>query len=284
LYAEVREKFIEGWVPEDYYVYNLLPDLNPVSISGVSTIKSFDHRLFKGFSVEPLAVINSGVYYNHLQQEIDDAELNKIFENYNNEVVIKRDRGPSGGGITFKHSTKVKKSDFKKGYDYVIQPSVKQHKNINEVYQKSVNTLRIVTIIDRNQSTKELYTVMRFGMSGARNDNMITGGGFILFNEEGRAYPNAYDNLALSLGKKHPDTDYEFKNLWIPSFKEAIDCCKIAHKLFPYVRLIAWDVYIDESGTPKLIEWNAKKPGMWWWEALVGPLWSKTDLNFFHST
>jgi len=35
--------------------------------------------------------------------------------------------------------------------------------------------------------------------------------------------------------------------------------------------LIGWDVCINESGEPKLIEWNTHRPSFTWEDALFGP-------------
>jgi hypothetical protein len=39
----------------------------------------------------------------------------------------------------------------------------------------------------------------------------------------------------------------------------------------PYAAIIGWDVFINEEGAPKLIEWNAKNPFFWPVEARYGP-------------
>jgi hypothetical protein len=62
LYAEMRGEFIEGWIPDDYYTFLLIPSLNPETASQLSLAKSFDHTLFGDEVVRPLAVRVSGVF------------------------------------------------------------------------------------------------------------------------------------------------------------------------------------------------------------------------------
>ena len=61
-YTELREEFVEGWIPDDYYTFEMIPALNPRSIAHISNLKTFDHRLFKEFAIRPLAVRINGVF------------------------------------------------------------------------------------------------------------------------------------------------------------------------------------------------------------------------------
>ena len=37
LYSELRGEYIKGWVPNDFYVFEIIPAVNPVHISYLST-------------------------------------------------------------------------------------------------------------------------------------------------------------------------------------------------------------------------------------------------------
>jgi len=63
-YTELRGRFIEGWIPDDYYTLELIPRLNPRHLAMISTIKTFDHHLYDEFAIKPLAVRISGTYPN----------------------------------------------------------------------------------------------------------------------------------------------------------------------------------------------------------------------------
>jgi len=49
------------------------------------------------------------------------------------------------------------------------------------------------------------------------------------------------------------------------------------HQKNPYVRMIGWDVCIDEHGKPKLIEWNTHRPSYTWEDVLFGPFFLDND-------
>jgi len=273
VYSEIREEFLEGWIPEDIYAFHILPKTNPRPVALLSNIKTFDHRLFRGFSIDPLAIRISNQFFDSQHQKLKDSDFKKIMQIYNNEVVIKRDGAPSGAGVLFKQALDVKLEDFNPSFDYVVQPVVKQHKKLQEVYSHSINTIRIVTYFEDDGSITVKYHVLKFGLYGNRIDNVNAGGLFLIVDSDGNVSRNAFDKFGFKISERHPDTNYKFDELIIPSFKKVVGKCKQAHELFPYLKIIGWDVFIDEMGKPKLIEWNARHPDIWIDEALVGPLW-----------
>ncbi len=273
LYAELREEFIEGWIPEDYYSIEMIPQMNPRNIADISNLKTFDHRIFKEFAIEPLAVKINGRFYDYNQRPLDKNQLLELLRDYGDEVVIKKDLAPSGKDIIFKHSDNVTVQDFTGNQGYIIQPSVKQHKILKELHGASVNTLRITTFFEPSGTISVKHISLRFGIEGIRLSNIGAGGLFVFLDNNGTVISNAYNGVGLESGDVHPDSGLKYKELQIPSVKEAVSKCRAAHHQFPYLRFIAWDVYIDREGKPGLIEWNAWMPGIWENEALIGPLW-----------
>lgn len=274
LYTEIREKFVEGWIPNEYYTFELIPVWNPVKLSQLSVLKSFDHRLFGSFSIEPLVVRVSGQYYDSKHAPVTMHEAGEILRAHDSEVVIKKDFGPSGKGIIFTESKKVDTESIAKGFDIVIQPSVKQHKTLSDLYPHSVNTFRVFTHLDENGAVMVKAVILRFGVGGSRIDNIMSGGCYLPFSG-GSLGNTAYDGLGFETGEKHPDTGYRYDELDLPCIEKLISTCKEAHTLFPYLRFIGWDVSVDQSGEPKLIEWNANNPTIWRYEARVGPFWNQ---------
>ncbi|HLR36756.1 MAG TPA: sugar-transfer associated ATP-grasp domain-containing protein [Chitinophagaceae bacterium] len=270
-YTEIREDFKEGWVPNDYYKFELIEKLNPRPISMISTIKSFDHRLFNGFMIDPIAVKISGCFYDHKQKRLKKQHLLDLLKSVDREMIVKIDGGPSGKGHLFITSGEVDVTVFEDITDCVIQPVVKQHKNLNELYDKSVNTLRIVTLLN-DDTVDHACTFLRFGSGGNRLDNICAGGSLIFINLNGNVTSSAYNGSGWPVGRNHPNTGFEYKTLKVPSVSEAVSRCKEAHDQFPYAKLVAWDVFINEQGEPRLLEWNTRAPNMWLEEALIGPL------------
>jgi hypothetical protein len=55
---------------------------------------------------------------------------------------------------------------------------------------------------------------------------------------------------------QHPDSGQEFKGFPIPMWSEAVDLARRAHKAFPSVYFIGWDIVVLQDG-PILVEGNA---------------------------
>jgi len=273
LYSEIRGEFIEGWIPDDYYRNEMILNLNPPQLSYLSTIKSFDHRLFDGFSLVPLAVRISDQFYDHQHKKISNTTLSEILDYFNSEIVIKSDSAATGQDITFTNSRDLDFSIFKSHRNYVIQPAVKQHSILSEIHQSSLNTLRIVTVIEKGQGVRPILSVLRFGTGGVRTDKLMDGGGFVEINKDGSLGKYGYDEYGLQVSEYHPDTGCKFNEIKLPDFDKIIGNCVNAHQKFPYMKMIAWDVAIEKGGNSQLIEWNSVSPGMWRYEASIGPLW-----------
>ena len=143
-YTELRGEFKKGWLPYDYWRYDVLPGLNPRYLSYVSDQKSFDHVLFGDFAIRPLFVFISGNYYNADFELFEKGELKKFLSGYNDTLVVKEGRGTHGLQVRMVHSSEFDPAGLRRGINYVIQPFVKQYKTISDLYPDSINTFRAI--------------------------------------------------------------------------------------------------------------------------------------------
>lgn len=273
LYSEVRGQFIPGWIPYDYYRYVWLGRVNPQSSCDISEQKTFDHKIFGDFVLKPLFVFISGKYMTADFEVVDESVVMNFLKNYNDDIVLKEELGTKGKQVYFMHSSEFDPEGIRKNTNYLIQPRVKQYKALNELYPDSVNTLRVNTYLRPDGEVEVKFVVLRFGVNGLKIDNISSGGQFIYFDDQGIPSSSAYDTFGYNYGPKHINSGYLFSDLRLPMFSKAMEKCKEAHRKYPYVRLIGWDVCIQDSGEPKLLEWNADNPGFWYWEAVIGPFW-----------
>lgn len=278
LYTEMRGEYKKGWIPADYYRFNLLKKYNPEAYSLISTKKCFDHRLFSDFSLRPVLTRVSNVYYDSDDKPVSEKAATALLHNMDQDIVLKRDGGCGGYGLHFTHSGSIKLPGTFSGDDILIQPLIKQCRELHDLHPESVNTLRVFSFMNKSGHVDILVTVLRFGIGKSRCDGIDAGGGFCRIGEDGRPDPVWYDSRGLPAGKTHPDTGIELSTFKIPSIDAAIRKCRAAHKSYPYVKFIGWDVAINEDHQPVLLEWNARHPGFAFFEALFGPLLKETDL------
>jgi hypothetical protein len=272
-YSEVKGKFMEGWIPYDYFRFVLLPKLNPKPAIYMD-FKTFDYQLFGDFAVKPLFLFISGMFFDADLNFVDHDQLKTFLGTYDEEIVVKKESGWGGMQVKVMHASTFEPDQLEKGSDYVIQPYVKQYKTLNDLYPHSVNTLRVNTFLEKDGSVRILSTALRFGADGGRVDNVSSGGNPLFFDLNGKPDKVTYDPVYFTeTGDRHKNTGFKYADLEIPMFKEVLEKCKKAHQKVPYVRLVAWDTCIDHRGEPKLIEWNIDNPEYASLEINFGPFW-----------
>ena len=276
-YTEIRGEFVDGWIPYDYYRYVMLPKINPQYSTEISEHKTYDHRLFGDFSIRPLFIFVSGMFLDADFNHIDTEQLMKSLADYKDFIVVKEERGTHGLQVRMIHSSEFKMDSINKDVNYIIQPYVKQYSVISDLYPDSVNTFRVISYLGPDGSVKIKSSILRFGVDGLKIDNLSAGGQFIYFDENGKPSEQAYDLLGLPVGVKHKNTGFRYSDFSIPMYEEVMEACRTAHMKYPYIRLVGWDVCVDEHGKPKLIEWNADNPGFHPEEALFGPFYPEDD-------
>ena len=278
LYTEIRGQFIEGWLPNDYVHYVLEPQINPQPACEISDYKTFDYQIFGDFALKPLFVFISGMFLDANFDDVEEDEVLKTLHEYDATIVIKEDRGMQGMQVRMIQSSEFRTEILRPERSYIIQPYVKQYKALHDLYSGSVNTLRVTTFINKDGSVDVRFVVLRFGTDGATVDNISAGGQYIYFDTDGKPSNKAYDELGFDMGERHKNSGYLFADLKIPMYQEVLKACVSAHKKYPYVRLIGWDVCIDDTGKPTLLEWNTGNPAFMMFEYVFGPFFPDDDI------
>ncbi len=277
VYTEIKGKFIPGWLPNDYFQINILDEWNPRMFSELSDMKTFYHSYYDKFAISPIAVRVSGIYFDEQWNVIPDNKLIDLLRLQSPEVIIKKDSGFAGRDIRFLNTENLKLQTLEEfNGNLVIQPVVQQHKELAKLHNHSLNTLRISTYLDSEGFVKQKFIFLRFGTGGNRLDNAYSGGLLFFLNEKGESISGIINSIGVSVDHENSELSLIISDLKIPSVRKAVEKCKDHHRKFPYVRYIAWDVYIGKDSEPRMIEWNAIRPGMWFSEPHIGPIW---DLN-----
>lgn len=125
---------------------------------------------------------------------------------------------------------------------------------------KSVNTLRINTVLDRDGTAHVIKSSFRCGIGDAIVDNYSAGG--VLYpvnNRYGRIEGPGLNSMMGVPVFVHPGTKIFMPGRDIPYFKDSLKLVQDAAATIPQVRFVGWDVAILENG-PELIEGNTR-PG-----------------------
>ncbi len=138
-----------------------------------------------------------------------------------------------------------------KGHNSLVQKKVEQHPDLNRIYPHSINTIRLVTILDRKRNEIIPFSaVLRVGANGNIVDNWAAGGLAIGVDIE-TGQLNEYGFYKHGKGTKtlrHPETDFLFKGFTIPYFQEAVSQAVKLHRHLLPLYVIGWDIAVTPTG------------------------------------
>lgn len=154
------------------------------------------------------------------------------------------------------------------GKNFTIQERLVCHESIRKIYDGSVNTFRIMTYRCKNQIIVAPI-IMRIGRGGSYLDNAHAGGMFIALSDDGTLHKTAFTEFKEEF-VEHPDSKLKFEGYRIPLLPNVVDAVKRMHYSLPAIGVINWDMTLDESGQPVLIEANVNGGSIWLFQMAHG--------------
>ncbi len=177
------------------------------------------------------------------------------------EVIISKPAASTCG----KGVEKLNKSDFadlQALYDHLqaegsglIEDCLAQHEDLSAIYPHSINTLRIVTVIDRNGQPQVVYAFIRIGNGGRFVDNINAGGMAAPIELESGVIQYAAFDKDSNYYDTHPATGSPIVGRQIPCWQESLEICKQAATMVEGLGYVGWDIAVTPDG-PVLIEGN----------------------------
>lgn len=143
---------------------------------------------------------------------------------------------------------------------FLFQQTIKQHSEMNKLNSSCLNTIRLDTFIDHSGNISVMSAYLKTNMRNNYIDNEESGGCEIPVDlESGRLRKYGHFTIqynGVKLPTEHPVSKTRFENFQIPYFEQAKELAVKAAGYMPGLRLVGWDVAIDENG-PVLIEGNS---------------------------
>ena len=135
---------------------------------------------------------------------------------------------------------------------FIIQEKLQNHPDIDAVYDKSLNTIKLITFLNDGGTVDFFDSVMRFGAGGNFVDNASRGGVFVGIEEDGTLQEIGYHEPGIKkklvVNGYHPDTNVKFGGMKLPYWNELLATAKRFHKFFYGIPSIGWDVAITPNG------------------------------------
>ncbi|MDY0290964.1 MAG: sugar-transfer associated ATP-grasp domain-containing protein [Desulfuromonadaceae bacterium] len=151
---------------------------------------------------------------------------------------------------------------------FMIQERFIQHDSLNNLFPKSVNTLRLVTYLE-NDKAQLFDGFLRAGVGDLCVDNWAAGGilgGIDMSTGRASKMWKYKPGFGASV-TVHPDTKFILGDLEFPWFKESCDLVREIHQKYFYgFYSVGWDIAAGPEG-PSIIEGN----GAWSIEGFQTP-------------
>lgn len=129
----------------------------------------------------------------------------------------------------------------------LIEEVAIQCDEMSSLHPSSINTVRVVSYIDKKGKTIILGAIVRVGVGNMVIDNQSTGG--ILFPVDiSEGFICGYGvNLAGQIYFEQPDTHEMMLGFRIPKWKELTEYIKSAAAIVPSQKMVGWDICIGTN-------------------------------------
>ena len=184
----------------------------------------------------------------------------KVLLNRSGKIVLKWSAGGCGTRIKVMSvegldSQAIIQQLVATGNDFV-EEFIIQHRDLLRLSPSGVNTLRIITQINRNAEVEIIGTILKISVNSIV-DNMAAGNIAAPINlstgiVEG---PACYKDITKPDEYYHPITGVKIIDFKIPYWKESLQLAKDAALYGKINRSVGWDIAVTEDG-PDLIEGN----------------------------
>ena len=143
---------------------------------------------------------------------------------------------------------------------FVLQKPIRQSEKIAVFNEKSLNCFR-VTSINVNGKITAPTLCLKFGRNGLRVDNVARGGCIIGVNQK----DGTLDNVAYCSDMSTIDgiNGLLFRDMVIEGLDDIVEFAILNHKkYFTDLGIVGWDIALDNSDSPVMIEANVHYPGV----------------------
>lgn len=143
--------------------------------------------------------------------------------------------------------------------EFLIEELIKQGKSVS-FNNRAVNTIRIYSVLDKDNEVHIIKAVLRAGVGDAIVDNYSAGGLTYAINEKNGIIESLGQDKLKNLHFVHPGTEQIMLGYQIPNWNQLLEFVKQAALIVPQIRYVGWDVVVKDDGF-ELIEAN-HDPGL----------------------
>jgi hypothetical protein len=279
VYAMYRGKFMEGWIPDDYFGRVVMPQAN----TGYRTIgkaNTLSARLVQTNRFPDKVCFANGTWFRPDGTRLKASQIRSEIFDGSETAFLKREGKSMGEGIIILNRETFDADELTTIGSFVVQRAIVQAQWFEAISPGCVATLRITTGLPFGGTPGMCGAYLRLGCSGARFVATATALKVPVIDQDGALGPFASDPTWVRY-RRHPDTGCAFVGLTIPCFKEAVAICEELHARVPQFSVIGWDVAITDAGDIEIMELNLGHPLVSFLEPAVGPCFKEFNFERF---
>lgn len=225
-----------------------------------------------GWSHSGLPVVGAEGFARFIRDDLPDAWVVKPSAGYHGRGVrVLHRRGEvlidSGGRILTPAALHAELAADGEFGAWVVQELLENHPDLARLIEApTLQTLRLVTLVDRAGAVDILYGVLRIAVAGGATDNFLAG-------ESGNGLANVSivdgtlewvrlarpGGLGFMRAEELPGSGIRIAGIHLPDWEETVDLVRRAALAFLPARALGWDVALTPDG-PVIVEAN-----MFWW-------------------
>lgn len=281
LYQSYTGTYHVDYFPEILFSTKLEPKLNDYFLAKQFNDKNLLNLFFEQSELVTLpktfiSCVN-GTYRDYSQKIISKADAVDLLGDIGQAVVKKTIDTSSGRDVlicSFSKGTDLKSGLSAEeivdemGNNFIAQERIRQSEDVSQLYSKSLNTFRVVSyIVDDKVYIGPIS--LRMGRNNAEVDNVHHGGITIGVSKEGYLREAAFSEFKETFAH-HPDTGFDFSGHQITHVGKLIDGAKELHGMIPHLKIISWDLCLNQDNHSVLIEMNTIGQSVWFPQMVNG--------------
>ena len=197
-------------------------------------------------------------FYNRVIIPVEKENIEELhsFAENNEKFVIKVSDGTFGVGVMFYDSNKAEEKpdelfsrligDTEK--KYIVEELITQAPEMMRLHPSSVNTVRFVTVLQKDDSVRHLFSFLRIGSGGGIIDNASSGGYAAEIDMKTGVVISEACREDLTRLVYHPDTGVKIVGLEIPKWDELLLLVDELARVVKEQKYVGWDLAYTENG------------------------------------
>lgn len=169
-------------------------------------------------------------------------------------AILKPNNGTKGEGIIFITSDEIDNLSIKNS-NSILEEILCNHHEISKISSSCLSTIRVVTLIDKDNIIHFLRAIIRFSLNNSKVDNLSRGGcACDVDTKSGRIISDGM-KLNGDIITQHPESQITFKGFQLPMWDRVIETISKAAYIDQSIKYMGWDVAITDNKI-ELIEGN----------------------------